>query len=240
MTTTKKLGMKTTYLLVVCFCASANLASTAFGDTTLYIQSTSAVIGRGPNDYLGDVNCTFPSPTDLLNNYDHVQAVFNAPSGYAFSNSGGEVVAYIVYGYPSDETAADLFENSTITFAGMASPITYGAGSVEENDNVYYTGRPVDPGRRHIVVDQELQFGGPVEFTSFTLQWKVDPDPDYPNLSLASFYSAGFVALSSPFSLVPIPEPSITALALLGVTMFAGLRARRTPGCRGRVDNRSH
>jgi hypothetical protein len=227
-------------LLIGCICTAVSLASTAFGDTTLYIQSTSAGIGKGPNHYAGDVNCTLPTPTDLLNNYNHVQVVFNAPSGYAFRHGGGDVVAYVVYGFPMDEDAVDLFENSTITFTGTASPITFGKSDVTENDNVYNSGSPVDPGRRHIVVDQVLSFGGPVEFTSFTLQWKVDPDPNYPNLSLANFYSAGFVAFSSPFSIVPIPEPSVAALALLGVTGFGVLRARRTPGCRGQVDNRSH
>jgi hypothetical protein len=227
--------MKATYLLIGCLCASANLASTAYGDTTLYLQST--FVGEmNPRWALG---FTFPTPTDLLNNYDHIQAVFNAPSGYAFSISGGVVTTYIVYGDPSNNTRADsLFEGSTINFVpGMAGPTTYGSGGVDENDNIFDRGYPKYPAgyeRRNNVVDQNLQFDGPAEFTSFTLQWKVDPNPDYPNLTLAPFASAGFAGPYSTFSFVPIPEPNIAALALLGVTAFAVLRARRTPGCRAR------
>jgi hypothetical protein len=224
----KSLRMKTTSLLIGCLCASASLASTAFGDTTLYIQSTSAGIGS-----LG-VNFAFPTPADLLNNYDHIQAVFNAPSGYAFSTSGGVFVAAIMYHGPYDTTYThtdDLFESSTINFVpGMASPTTYSSGEVDENDNAFARGYPEYPAgheRRNILVTQQFQFDGPVEFTSLTMQLKVDPNPDYPNLSLAPFGSGGFVGVGSQISFVPIPEPSIAALALLGASATAWrLRSR--------------
>ena len=215
--------MKAAYLLIGCLCAAANVASTAFGDTTLYIQSTSAQLGVFEME--SAVIFTFPTPTDALNNYGHIQAVFNAPAGYAFRFSGGEFSAAIEYGRPStsDDATDSLFENSTIEFVpGMASSIIYYSPTVYANDSVYYRGYPVDPGCWHVAPDQEFQLGGPVEFTSLTLQWKVETDCT----SLAPFGVGLFVA--DGFSFVPIPEPSIAALALLGACATAWrLRSRR-------------
>jgi hypothetical protein len=216
--------MKTTYLLIGCLCAPASLALTAYGDTTLYIPSSSVTIGY----YMAApaVNFTFPTPPDVLN-FDHIQVAFNAPAGYAFRFSGGEFHAAIEYGRPHTENSAtdSLFENSTIDFVpGMANSIAYDGGPTVYENNAGPPPNLIYPGFLHVAVDQGFLLGG-AEFTSLTLQWQVDTG--YANTSLAPFGVGLFVPNAGSFTFVPIPEPSVAALALLGACATAWrLRSR--------------
>ena len=182
-------------------------ASSAFGQgSTLVIQSTSASVGVWMAE--STVNFTFPTPTGV-SSYDHIQAVFNAPAGYAFKFSGGEFHALICYGQPLNARADSLFESSSIDFVtGMDSSINCTGPTIEESNVGANRGDP--SGLLNIGVDQGFVVSDS-EFTSVTLQWQRNLDYELAPFSVGIF--AGI------FSIVPlpVPEPSVFGLLLMGV-----------------------
>jgi hypothetical protein len=208
-------------LLIGFLCASANLTSTAFGDTTLYIQSSSVTMSTAGRYSRADF--IFPTPTDPLNAYDHIQAVFNAPPGYAFQISQSALSCYICYGIPHEPQASPWpLEGSIFTvLPGSGGPITFLRGNPQPVWSLF---------GENIETCQQYGFDLiPTTFTSLALQWPGSTGKGGPHL--APFESACFISDNdySPLNLtlIPIPEPSIAALALLGVCATAWrLRSR--------------
>jgi hypothetical protein len=214
----KSLRMKTASLLIGCLYVAVSVTSSALGQGTLDLYPTSITLGY-QGDFFTGASYVFPTPTGTMNDYDYYQVHFNAPTGYAFRytpDGVGAVVAEVIYG---DTSGA---QPSGIAWGNVICPglqCTGGSGTVVvhgsyPNDVFSYNLNAVFTGNVS------------VEFTSCSIAWQ--PHHDHPiGFPISQFTSATLRTAGEPgeigvLTLVPIPEPSLAALALLGAITVIG------------------
>ena len=199
-------------LLLGCLCA----ALTAHGQgTTLLISPSSVDLTIGP--YVDRATFTFPTPSVSLANYGGASVTFSAPAGYAWRfdpSMASGLECYIAYG----AQLSGVHGGTPYTFdfvPGMESTIMTSPSDLTAWDSETSFG-----------FDQVFHFAGIAEFTGFTVTTghsvtQDEYDRQTPMSPFDHAYLNGSSGnLNGGLTLVPIPEPSVAALAVLGAATF--------------------
>jgi hypothetical protein len=222
-------------LLLLIGLLGCTVAARAQGTFTFTPSSMGPIIpGNWP--YTTDTQSfTFPTPAISLANYNSLQATFSAPSGYAWQVTPSLlagwafncVASYQLLGDPMDyHQTADYSFNFV---PGMANTVSGGVTSQRLSEQSFGFAAA-------------FQFGGNVEFTGLTvtLHYATQHDWQVAQRPLSQFSEAymkltyyGVPDPSQHLLLVPTPEPSVAALAVLGAALAmiatSGLRFRHRP-----------
>ena len=190
--------------------------------TTLFISSSSVDLTTAP--YQDHADFTFPTPSVSLANYGLIQVTFNAPSGYAWrfdpamSSSGLE--CYEKYG-PVDT-------------GNGGTPYSFNFVPGMENTVTTPSVVPLWQSPTGFGFDYTFQFAGPVEFSGVTVTLYhgvslSDYEAQAPLGQFSQAFLDGQIQGGGPsLTLVPIPEPSVSALAVLGLGIAGYRRFRAT------------
>ena len=204
-------------------CVSAALTAHAQGVLTLTPSSVDLTV----HPYTDRADCTFPTPSVSLANYTTIQLVFNAPAGYAWRVQANSVLeCYADYGsWPS----------SGIGYGGTGGSLDSVPGYLPHS-----LSDPSWDSETGFGFDDHFSFGATLDFSSLTITIGHSVTQDmYQRQLLPSPFSQAYLdggsgLQSGGLSLVPIPEPSVLAFAVLwfGVASYRRFRAtsRRSPG----------
>jgi hypothetical protein len=199
------------------------IAATSFAQVippTLLLTSSAANYGRV--DGCDSIWFTFPTPNVSLAVYGGWATVqFNAPQGFAFYCTPGDLQASICYGTPTGyaQTTSDLY------WSGPPPAFDFLLGNYDET-----AVRPVTVwnGETGFYYWTRFEFDEPCEFTSLTFtvcdSAAATMAAAQRQLPLSPFNASCSFMMEqrySSMSLVPIPEPGFALAALAGLLILA-------------------